>query len=86
MVSVAMGPRGLACAVLATLPLQKGLEGGQWLQDTLFAVIPMTIIFTALFVIASENKNLREKLGRLFQSYQDDTPPQKTFFSTEETT
>ena len=27
MVAVAMGPRGLACAVLATVPLQKGVEG-----------------------------------------------------------
>ena len=52
MISAAMGPRGLACAVLATLPLQKGLENGVWLQETMFSLIPMTIIVTAFFIFS----------------------------------
>ena len=76
MVSVAMGPRGLACAVLATIPLQKGIEGGQWLQDTLFAVIPITIAFTAIFVAASENEGLREKFAKFFTGYQENAVPE----------
>lgn len=71
MVSTAMGPRGLACAVVATIPLQKGLEGGQWLQDVVFAVIPLSITLTAVFVALSENEKFRNKFSRLFIKYSD---------------
>jgi cell volume regulation protein A len=73
MVSVAMGPRGLACAVLATIPLQKGIPGGEWLQNVIFALIPMTIFFTALFVGIFEAEKLRAKMSRLFLSYPEDS-------------
>ena len=56
-----MGPRGLACSVLATLPLQRGLVGGAWLQSLLFAVIPLSILFTSVLIAISDkpflNKN-----------------------------
>ena len=51
LISFGMGPRGLACAVLATLPLQKGLENGLWIQNVIFYVILLSIITTSLFVI-----------------------------------
>lgn len=69
MMSFAMGPRGLACAVLATLPLQRGLAEGVWLQDAMFALIPMTIILTASFVFLVENKRMRELVGSFFDKY-----------------
>ncbi|MCB0366508.1 MAG: cation:proton antiporter [Bdellovibrionaceae bacterium] len=69
MVITSMGPRGLACAVLATLPLQKGIEGGQWLQNAMFATIPMTIFLTALFVSLSEREGFRRKAESLFKAY-----------------
>ncbi len=69
MVAVAMGPRGLACAVLATVPLQKGVEGGEWLQSVVFALIPMTIFMTAVFVSLAENDSLRSKMSKLFMMY-----------------
>ena len=71
MISTAMGPRGLACAVLATIPLQRGIEGGQWLQSALFAIIPITIALTAIFVALSENQKFRNKLEKLFSKYSD---------------
>lgn len=46
-----MGPRGLACAVLATLPLQKGLADGLWIQNVIFYVILISILITSVFVI-----------------------------------
>lgn len=64
-----MGPRGLACAVLATIPLNRGVEGAEWLQDTMFAVIPFSIIFTALFVVFSEKDSFRQILAKFYQSY-----------------
>ncbi len=66
MITIAMGPRGLACAVLATIPVQKNIVGAEWLQNTLFSLIPMSIFFTALFVVISENDNLRPKLEKFF--------------------
>jgi len=72
LVATAMGPRGLACAVLATIPLQKGIEGGQWLQDTLFSLIPITITFTAIFVSFSESKSGRSKLNFLFKTHKEE--------------
>ncbi len=33
MIAAAMGPRGLACAVLATIPLSRGIEGAAWLPQ-----------------------------------------------------
>ena len=74
MVAVAMGPRGLACAVLATVPLQRGLEGGPWLQSVIFALIPMTIFLTAVFVGICESNKLRGLLEGLFQAYPDNLP------------
>lgn len=78
MVAVAMGPRGLACAVLATIPLQKGLEGGEWIQSVIFAVIPITIFFTAVFVSLSENPKAREKLSKFFMAYPEASPASET--------
>ena len=72
MVITSMGPRGLACAVLATVPLQKHIEGGQWIQDVMFATIPMTIFFTALFVSLSERRGFRSKVEKLFKTYLED--------------
>ena len=71
MVTVAMGPRGLACAVLATIPLQRGVEGGLWLQDTLFAMIPISIILTSIFVISSESPEVSKFFNRFFEGYRD---------------
>lgn len=73
MITTAMGPRGLACAVLATIPLQKGIIGGQWLQDIIFAIIPFTIFFTAILVSFFENKKIREKCSGLWSGYKEDS-------------
>jgi potassium/hydrogen antiporter len=69
MIITAMGPRGLACAVLATLPLQKGYADGALLQNAVFGVIPVTIFFTALFVMLSENAGFRKRAARYFGAY-----------------
>lgn len=73
MIATAMGPRGLACAVLATIPLQKEIAGGEWIQNTLFAVIPISIFLTAVFVSLSENGSMRKKLGGVFKKYSEPT-------------
>ncbi len=72
--ATAMGPRGLACAVLATLPLQRGLEGGEWIQNLIFAIIPLSILITSLFVSLAEKSWFQSKINYLFKSYSDSLP------------
>ena len=50
-------PKGLAAAVLATIPVQKGIEGGEMIQNIVFAVILFSIIFTSVLVPVLEKDN-----------------------------
>ena len=75
MTIVAMGPRGLACAVLATLPLQKGIEQAEVVQNLIFSVIPLSILFTSIFVTLSENINFRNRMQSLFKTYDEPVQP-----------
>lgn len=72
--ATAMGPRGLACAVLATLPLQRGLEQGEWIQNLIFAVIPLSILTTSLIVSFAEKDWFKRKIFSLYKNYPDITP------------
>jgi len=47
-----MAPKGLASAVLATLPLKYGVVGGEVIQDVAYMVVVFSITLTALLVIA----------------------------------
>lgn len=47
-----MAPKGLASAVLATLPLKYGIAGGELIRDVTFMVVLVSISVTALLVIA----------------------------------
>ena len=67
--ATAMGPRGLACAVLATLPLQRGLEQGEWIQNLIFAIIPLSILVTSLFVSMAEKEWFKRKTHSFFRTY-----------------
>ena len=69
--ATAMGPRGLACAVLATLPLQKGMAEGELIQNLIFAIIPFSILATSLFVSLTEKSWFKKKLKHLFTGYTD---------------
>lgn len=56
----AMGPRGLACAVVASLPLQRGIPEGEFIQSVVFCTIPLTIIVTSVVVMLAERKAAAE--------------------------
>ncbi len=72
--ATAMGPRGLACAVLATLPLQRGLEQGEWIQNLIFAIIPLSIIITSALVSLAEKEWFEAKTKTLFKNYRKEPP------------
>jgi cell volume regulation protein A len=46
-----MAPKGLAAAVLATLPLQYGVAGGEVIRDVTYMVVLVSISLTALLVM-----------------------------------
>ena len=72
--ATAMGPRGLACAVLATLPLQRGLEQGEWIQNLIFAIIPLSILTTSLFISLAEKEWFKGKIQAFFKHYSENLP------------
>jgi cell volume regulation protein A len=51
-----MAPKGLASAVLATLPLEAGVAGSEIIRDTTYMVVMVSITFTALLVIGYHNR------------------------------
>ena len=46
-----LAPKGLAAAVLAALPLQYGVAGGEVIRDTTYMVVLVSITLTALLVM-----------------------------------
>ncbi len=43
-------PKGLAAAVLATIPMQQGIVGGELIKDIVFSVILFSIVFTSVLI------------------------------------
>ena len=65
-------PKGLAAAVLATIPLQKGIEGGAMIQNVVFAVILFSIIFTSILVPVLEHNNAVSRMYKRCFSPKED--------------
>ena len=57
-------PKGLAAAVLATIPIQMGIEGGEMIQNVVFGVILFSIIFTSIMVPVLEKDNAFSRFYR----------------------
>lgn len=57
-------PKGLAAAVLATIPVQHGIAGGEMIQNIVFAVILFSIIFTSFMVPVLERNNAISRFYR----------------------
>ncbi len=63
-----MIPKGLAAAVLASLPAQAGVGKGMIIQDVVYAVILLSILGTAFLTLLLEKGILREPYASLFPS------------------
>lgn len=57
-------PKGLAAAVLATIPAQRGFPGGETIQNIVFAVILFSITFTSVLVPVLEKENAIKRFYR----------------------
>jgi cell volume regulation protein A len=59
-----MAPKGLAAAVLAALPLQYGVPGGETIRDMTYMVVLVSITLTALLVMAYPLSAMQRVYGR----------------------
>ena len=64
-----MGPKGLAAAVLAGLPLQNGLAAGEAIQNVTYAVVLFSIVGTSLLTFLIERGRLQPAVALLFGRY-----------------
>ncbi len=62
-------PRGLAAAVLALIPLQKGLEGGQVIQDVTYTVVFFSVLFTSIFIFLLYKTKVRKLYEFIFSGF-----------------
>ncbi len=59
----AMAPKGLAAAVLASLPLQQKLAHGDFIQNTTYAVVLFSILLTSALIFLQD----RTPAGRVYR-------------------
>lgn len=65
----AMTPKGLAAVVLASIPLQHGIEGGDLIQNVSYAVVMFSIIMTSVLIFLLERTELSNLYGRIFSGF-----------------
>jgi Na+:H+ antiporter len=69
-----MEPKGLAAAVLASLPLEAGLTAGQTIQDITYIVIFFSILVCSVMVFLLERTAFAGVFRKLFWSFGKETP------------
>lgn len=70
-----MIPKGLAAAVLASIPVQQGIVGGELIQDVTYAVVLFSIILTSLLVFLLDRTRLAKAYERLFSGFRASLEP-----------
>jgi cell volume regulation protein A len=72
-----MVPMGLASAVLASLPIQEGLEGGEMIRDLTYAIILASILANSVLVFLLDRTPFGRAYGLLFKRFPEAPhPPQ----------
>ena len=57
-VMAVMVPKGLAAVVLASIPLQQGVAGGEIIRDVTYGVVLFSIVITSILVLLLEKTRL----------------------------
>lgn len=60
-----MAPKGLAAAVLASIPLQQGITGGELIRSITYSVVLFSIVATSLLILLLEKTKLANYYGRI---------------------
>ena len=74
----AMEPKGLAAAVLASLPLQAGIAAGQTIQDLTYIVIFFSILACSVLIFLLEKTSFAPAYRKLFWSFGKERPLPET--------
>ncbi len=69
-----MMPKGLAAAVLAGLPLQAGIAGGETIQAVVYGIVLVSIILTATLVGLQGVPPISTFFGRLMERFPESAP------------
>lgn len=64
-----MNPKGLAAAVLATLPMQLGMAGGELIRDTTYTVVFCSVVLTSGLVFLFGRGHLSRTAEGLFRGF-----------------
>jgi len=62
-----LAPKGLAAAVLATLPLKYGVVGGEVIRDVTYMVVLVSIALTAVLVMVYPMNGTRRLYARILK-------------------
>ena len=69
-----MAPKGLAAAVLAALPLQYGVTGGEMIRDVTYMVVLVSISLTALLVMVYPSRMMQVLFSRTLGKPRENPP------------
>jgi len=61
-----MVPKGLAAVVLASLPLQQGIPGGELIQNLTYGVVLLSIVLTSFLVMLIDKAKFYTIYGWFF--------------------
>jgi len=64
-----MTPKGLAAAVLASMPLQHGSSGGEFIQNVTYSIVLFTIVLTSIMIFLLSNTSVAKLYTRIFSSF-----------------
>ena len=63
-----MVPKGLAAVVLASIPLQQGVIGGETIKNITYGVVLLSIVITSALVLAMEKTKIVDLYGWILSS------------------
>ncbi|MFC1917755.1 cation:proton antiporter [Chloroflexota bacterium] len=65
-----MVPKGLAAAVLAAIPLQQGIAGGEFIRSMTYGVILLSIVMTSIMLLFLEKTKLAAVYAWIFSPHE----------------
>lgn len=68
-IAAIMAPKGLVSAVLAALPIERGLPGGEQIKNVSYMVVLFSILLTAVLIPLIRLNPLKAIFGRLFSGW-----------------
>jgi NhaP-type Na+/H+ or K+/H+ antiporter len=69
-----MSPKGLAAVVLASIPLEQHLPGGDMLQAVTYGIVFLSIVFTSVLTFLIERTSVANLYTAFFKGFQSSAP------------